>query len=214
MEEQFWQTRWESGRIAFHEDAPNAFLVENSHVLGLDHSARIFLPLCGKARDLDWLLARGHDVIGIEFNRGAIEEVFHRLSLEPEIAQASGLTRFSHGKLTLWHGDFFALEKAALGHVDAVYDRAALVALPDDLRNAYAARLSELTSRAPQLLVSYDYDQSQTDGPPFSVPQETINRLYGSQYAIERLASGDITDPLAQRCSGQEQVWHLTAKAP
>lgn len=212
MEEQFWHSRWETGRIGFHEGAPNALLVKHIDALSTDQAAHVFVPLCGKASDLDWLLARGHRVTGIEFNRGAIETVFERLSLTPEIDEVAGLTRFVGRHLTLWHGDFFQLGQDVLGAVDAVYDRAALVALPDELRPYYARHLLEVTDRAPQLLISYDYDQSQMGGPPFSVPGHMIEQYYGDRFEIELLADDAITGPLADRCSGQEQAWRLSAK--
>lgn len=107
MEEQFWQDRWQTRKIAFHEARPNQFLVNHFDVLCLGREAHVFVPLCGKTNDLDWLLDRGHRVTGVEFNRRAIEDVFQRLSLTPSIEQVSGLTRYSVGKLTLWNGDFF-----------------------------------------------------------------------------------------------------------
>ncbi|MEM9332012.1 MAG: thiopurine S-methyltransferase [Pseudomonadota bacterium] len=212
MEEQFWQTRWNTGKIAFHEGAPNKFLITHFDVLEIDQGAHVFVPLCGKTSDLDWLYERGYRVTGIEFNRDAIEEVFERMSLIPDVEQKSGLTRFSSGRLTIWHGDFFLLPRGDVGTIDAVYDRAALVALPEDIRKEYAKYLVELTRNAPQLLISYSYDQSQTEGPPFSVPENTIRQLYGSNFNIERLESADIKGPLAARCSGKEQTWKLSMK--
>lgn len=210
MEEQFWQDRWATGRIGFHENAPNAFLTKHFNDLGLGLGAHVFVPLCGKTTDLDWLLAQGFRVTGVEFNRGAVEEVFDRLSLEPKIERRSGLTKFTHGALTLWHGDFFLMTKADLGRVDAVYDRAALVALPEPLRQEYASRLVQLSRGAPQLLISFDYDQSLTDGPPFSVPEQAIDQLYHGLFDMTLLSSAGLTGPLAARCSGLEQAWKLT----
>ena len=213
MEEQFWQSRWAAGRIGFHEPAPNRFLTGYLGQLALPPGSHVFVPLCGKALDLDWLLEQGHRVTGVEFNRDAVDEVFARRGLDPVVEPQDGATRLSGGALTLWHGDFFALQEADLGKVDAVYDRAALVALPEPLRSDYAARLTALTGAAPQLLISFAYDQSQTDGPPFSVPEAAIRQLHGGNYEIELLASADISGPLAERARGQEQIWRLTAKA-
>lgn len=213
MEEKFWQDRWENGQIGFHENEPNAFLIRHFDALGLAPRSHVFVPLCGKANDIDWLLERGYRVTGIEFNQSAIEEIFQRLSLTPEVAHASGLTRYSSGQLTIWCGDFFLLQEQDLGSVDAVYDRAALVALPDSIRSQYAERLPDLAKGATQLLVSYDYDQKQMAGPPFSVPEQSVRRLYSNRYEIELLASLAITGPLAKRCSGEEQVWLLSPTA-
>lgn len=93
--------------------------------------------------------------------------------------------------------------------IDAVYDRAALIALPPRSRNRYARHLFDLTGGAGQLLITLDYDQTQMDGPPFSVPEEEIGVLYGGRYRRELLASREITGPLSQRCSGNENAWLL-----
>ena len=210
MEEQFWQDRWQTGRIGFHEAAANLFLTRNLAALDLPEGAHVFVPLCGKTVDIDWLLAQGVRVTGVEFNRGAVEAVFDRLSLTPEVTELGGLTKFAGGNLTLWQGDAFALTAADLGAVDAIYDRAALVALPQDMRARYARHLARVTGSAPQLLVSFDYDQSQADGPPFSVPEDEIATLYAGTYDVTLLQSAPITGRLAQRCAGQEQAWKLT----
>ncbi|MEM6634525.1 MAG: thiopurine S-methyltransferase [Pseudomonadota bacterium] len=209
MKEEFWQERWASGRMAFHEDAPNRFLRTHFSVLDVAPQSHVFVPLCGKSTDLDWILDQGHRVTGIEFNGAAVDAVFARRALIPQITRVSDLRRLSAGRLTLWQGDFFALNEIDLGPVDAVYDRAALVALPQNLREAYATRLPALTGTAQQLVVSYSYDQSQTDGPPFSVPEAEIRRFYADHFNVDLLASEDITGPLATRCAGKEQVWKL-----
>lgn len=212
MDEQFWQSRWRAGRIGFHDSSPNIHLQNHFDALGVAPSAHVFVPLSGKTLDLDWLLARGHTVSGIEFNRGAVEEVFERLGLVPEVAVDGSLTRFTHGGLTLWHGDFFNLGAQDLNHVDAVYDRAALVALPDDLRAAYAKHLTVLTHPAPQLLVTFDYDQSYMTGPPFSVPHRTVEALYAEAYTFELIVTEKMKGTLGEHASGQEQVWKMSAR--
>ncbi|MCH2163934.1 MAG: thiopurine S-methyltransferase [Marinovum sp.] len=209
MDEAFWQARWSEGRIGFHEPAPNSFLTAYFDTLGLSPGDHVFVPLCGKTRDIDWLLERGHRVSGIEFNREAVEAVFVRLGVTPEITADGDLTKFSASALTLWHGDFFKLTQDNLGSVNAVYDRAALVALPTDLRDAYAKSVPRLTNAAPQLLISFDYDQSQMSGPPFSVPEGTIREVYDETYTIDLVVSQVIDGPLGLRCSGREEAWLL-----
>lgn len=54
--------------------------------------------------------------------------------------------------------DFFSLEQAQLGDIRAMYDRAALVALPEDLRKRYVQHLASLLpAGAAVLLVTMDY---------------------------------------------------------
>lgn len=109
MEEDFWQALWQEGRTGFHEGRPNALLEKYFDALKLQRGAHVFVPLCGKAFDLDWLLGKGLKVSGIEFNRDAVEEVYARLGLTPRVEERRGLFRFSAGGLTLYNGDVFAL---------------------------------------------------------------------------------------------------------
>lgn len=211
MHKSFWDTRWNEGRIAFHESEPHQHLVGAFEQLSLSPGAHVFVPLCGKTVDIDWLLSRGQKVSGIEWNRDAVLEVFDRLEITPKARNLGALEELKDGDLTLWVGDFFELQSEQLGAVDAIYDRAALVALPTDTRKNYSRHLSQLCGGAPQLLISYDYDQSQTDGPPFSVPESEIRRLYGSRFHITNAASAAINGPLAARCEGQEQGWIIKA---
>ncbi|NSY38913.1 thiopurine S-methyltransferase [Leisingera sp. ANG59] len=210
MEQEFWQARWRENRIGFHEAAPNALLTRHFPLLDLEAGQSVFVPLCGKALDLDWLLSKGLHVTGVEFNQGAVEEVFARLGLTPEVTQEDGLTRFQLGDLTLYAGDFFALTPAHLDKVDAVYDRAALVAVKPQDRQAYAAYLNRITGTARQLLIGFDYDQSLMDGPPFSVPGSAVRALYQDSHGItlieERAAEGRV----GERCNALEQAWLLT----
>ncbi|MEQ9275761.1 thiopurine S-methyltransferase [Roseibium album] len=209
MDKRFWQTRWQEGKIAFHEGVPNRHLVRHFMALSLSAGSRVFVPFCGKTADLDWLLSQGYGVSGIELNQDAVGEVFERLALTPDVARFRGLTRFSGKGIVVWVGDFFELSALDLGSVDAVYDRAALVALPAQMRTKYVRHLQSLCPSVPQLLVSYDYDQGKMEGPPFSLPEDHVRSLYKDIYEIENLASVDIYGPLAERCSGREESWIL-----
>ncbi len=209
MEPTFWESRWREGKTAFHEGDVNLHLERHFPVLKLARGAHVFLPLCGKTVDIDWLLAQGCRVSGSELNAGAIEAVFERLGITPNIEQVRGLRRYSGPGLALWQGDFFELQTLDIGPVDAVYDRAALVAMPPSMRAGYAEHLRRLCGGLPQLLVTYDYDQTHMEGPPFAVPETDIRALYEDDFEINPLSSVDIYGSLADRCSGQEQSWFL-----
>lgn len=212
MHEEFWQTRWRANRIGFHESQPNSLLLENFHRLALKAGDTVFVPLCGKSVDLDWLLAQELRVIGIEFSQQAVEEVFARQNITPEVEQVGALKRFSAERIDIFVGDFFDLNADQLTNIDAIYDRAAMVALPKPSRKKYAPHLTEITKSARQLLVTFDYDQEQMEGPPFSVPEAEIRALYADIYEIELLASRAISGSLSNRCQGSENTWLLKAK--
>jgi thiopurine S-methyltransferase len=209
VDKEFWHERWQARELGFHQGHPNALLVEYFSQLGLPPHARVFVPLCGKTRDIAWLLGQGCDVVGVELSQTAVEELFAELEIDPVIAGHGSLKEFSAANINIFVGDFFELTADLLGPVDAVYDRAALVALPDDMRRRYAAYLVQIAQRSPQLLLCFEYDQSQMDGPPFSVPEETVRNLYGDTYQLTQLATVDFPGGLKGQCPASECVWLL-----
>jgi thiopurine S-methyltransferase len=214
MDEDFWQSRWRQNQIGFHEDRANSLLLRFFDRLDLRADDRVFVPLCGKSFDLDWLIGQKFHVVGVEFNKEAVEEVFARLNLVPNVDVVGPLLRYRAKAIDIFAGDFFELTESVLGPVNAVYDRAALVALPSAMRERYARHLADLTISAPQLLVTFDYDQTHMEGPPFSVSEAEVQRHYGAQYAVEQLASNVISGPLSQRCEGDENTWFLATRFP
>ncbi|MEM7022919.1 MAG: thiopurine S-methyltransferase [Pseudomonadota bacterium] len=212
MEQNFWQQRWADNKIAFHERAPNTLLTTYLDRLNLKAGGRVFVPLCGKAHDLLWISAQGFDVIGVELSRTAVESFFDENGRAADVVTSERFTHYRSERIELLVGDFFNVSPGTLGLVDGVYDRAALVALPAAMRRSYAARLSALTETAPQFLITYEYDQSQTEGPPFSVTSAEVDELYGDRYRREDLGSIPISGPLADRCSGTERACILQAR--
>ncbi len=179
MEIDFWAQRWKEGRIGFHEGRTNTFLERHVERLGTA-PRRVLVPLCGKTEDMAFLASRGHDVVGIEAVEDAVKAFFREHELEPSVRELDGNVRaYSSGKVTLLAGDVFACTKAHVGAVDAFYDRAALVALPADVRTRYVAHLRTLFAPGSTgLLVTFVYDQSKAEGPPFAVDEDEVRRLY------------------------------------
>lgn len=188
MDHDFWHSLWERNWIPFHGAVANPILVAHFGALSLAAQARVFVPLCGKTRDIPWLLAQGHRVVASELSPLAVSQLFDEMGITPEIVPGPRLTRYSAPGLDIDVGDIFDLDAQILGPVDAVYDRAALIALPPDLRARYAAHLAEITATAPQLLISLEYGDDPDDGPPFSVDGAEIARIYGPAYRVAELA--------------------------
>lgn len=210
MEPRFWHDRWRNNEIGFHEATPNSLLSAHFSRLSLPQDSRVLVPLCGKATDLTWLANQGYQVVGVELSETAVDAFFRSIGRPPQIKARDAHTSYRHESIEILVGDFFDLKADALGSVNAVYDRGALVALPTSMRRAYARHLIDLTNAAPQFVISYDYDQTQTDGPPFSVTGTEIDALYGEHYIKELIASIDISGPLANRCVGSECAWLLS----
>ena len=209
MDTSFWHRKWEEGEIGFHESDVNKPLVSYLHNLSLVKGDCVFVPLCGKTLVISWLLANGYRVAGAELSRIAIEQLFAELGVKPEISVAGLMDRYSAPNIDIFVGDIFDLSSEILGPVDAVFDRAALVALPDKMRNRYAVHLMNIIDRAPQLLICYEYDQGSMAGPPFSVSNEEIRQHYSDSYELTLVSSTDLPGGLKGRCSAKENVWLL-----
>lgn len=210
MDPEFWHSRWQAGQIGFHEGRVNRMLDAHIGALDLSPGARLFLPLCGKAFDIHWLRTQGFRVAGIELSEIAVRELFNEMGLAPDIAQVGTLKRYAAAGVDIFVGDIFALTADILGPVDAVYDRAALVALPDGIRGPYAAHVADITGTAPQLLITFEYDQTLMDGPPFSLSEAAVRDYYGPKYAISVLSEKDVEGGLKGVCPALEKALLLT----
>ena len=209
MDTHFWHQRWETNTIAFHRNTANPLLVTYFKELSIAQGCRVFVPLCGKTLDIAWLLAQGYRVAGVELSELAIQQLFTELGTEPEITDMGKVKHYHATNIDIFVGDIFDLTRPMLGAIDAIFDRAALVALPENVRVQYTKHITNITENAPQLLITYEYDQTLMEGPPFSISSEEIHRHYQDSYAIASLASLDVTDGLKGLHDVQEQVWLL-----
>ncbi|KAA9134148.1 thiopurine S-methyltransferase [Marinihelvus fidelis] len=212
MDADFWIERWASNNIAFHNEEANAFLVRHVDSLGLSAGDRVFVPLCGKTRDIAWLLAQGYRVAGVELVRDAVEQLFADLGVAPARSAEGAMERFSAKGLDIFVGDIFDLSAGSAGPVDAVYDRAALVALPAEMRTRYTRRLLELAPSAPQLLVTYVYDQSLKAGPPFSIDKSEVASHYDASHDLTLLDSEPMEGGLDGACDAVREAWLITPR--
>ena len=212
MTADYWLDRWQAGRIGFHLRDANPLLLEHAAVFG--ESTRILVPLCGKSADLEWLATRGYEVVGIELSELAAQAFFAERSLTPTRRADGEFVIYEHGKVAIWVGDFFAATRTRLLTFDAAYDRAAMIAMPPELRKRYASHLqSLLTPKAKLLLVTLHFDVP--GGPPFSVPPEEVSEAYAPAAEVRLLASADSSkDPPSATARGasfeHENVYVVT----
>jgi len=193
MHHDFWHERWQTGQVGFHQSAVHPFLERWWPRLGVPAGTPVYVPLCGKSLDMTWLAARGHRVMGSELSAIAIRDFFAERGLEPESGVQDGFRRHAAGPFELLEGDALELVPAILGPVGAAYDRAALVALPPDLRSRYAASLARLLpAGARVLLVAFEYPQEMKGGPPFSVEAAEVRALFEPAFAVEEVERLDI----------------------
>lgn len=198
MEPSFWHERWASGQTAFHLGAAHPLLVEYDGLLGA--GSRVLVPLCGKAEDLAWLAAHGHSVVGVELSELAVRAFFDEHELSASESVRGPFKRFVASEIEILCGDFFALEREhtrdAQGRaVNALYDRAALIALPETMRKRYAKHTIDLLPRAAGgLLITLEYSGPNASGPPFSVTAQEVRALYEPRVEVRELKRSDILD--------------------
>lgn len=192
MEPDFWHERWALNQIGFHQDAVNERLLAHEQQLRLTAGDHVLVPLCGKSRDMAHLLGRGFRVTGIELSDRACRDFFTENGLSFHERQDGSRRWFSGDGIDLLCGDFFEVATGNIPEVDAVYDRAALVALPPSMRPAYAEQLLRLAPPGSRiLLITLDYEQSEMNGPPFSVPESEVRDFFDGACLVEKLASED-----------------------
>lgn len=214
MDPGFWHARWQQGQIGFHQADINRHLTQRWPGLGLAAGTRVLVPLCGKSRDMTWLHAQGHRVVGVELEAQACEAFFVEQHLSFSV-ESHGTAQVFRGQgqaagIELWCADFFSLTVADLGELQAWYDRAALIALPPALRQRHARRVTQLLpSGARGLLITMDHPPGQRDGPPFAVPQAEVRALLEPAFELRLLEHEDLLalPDAPERRWGTTELW-------
>ncbi|WP_210472994.1 thiopurine S-methyltransferase [Vibrio crassostreae] len=188
---EFWHNKWAANQIGFHLEDVNPLLIEFWKKTDPSYEKSVFVPLCGKSEDLIWLASKHEEVQGVELSQIAVRAFFSEHFYTPTVTQINGQHElYQFDELSVYTGDYFT---APIQPVDIIYDRASLVALPEEMRVQYVERLKQLLKPGGKiLLVTLDYDQSEMTGPPFSVPKLEIDQLFAG-YKITML-NQDIAD--------------------
>ena len=211
-----WVTRWREGRIQFHVDKVNPILASYVDRLLPEGFGRVLVPLCGKSLDLGWLVEHGHEVVGVELVEKAVEDLFNGIGGSPTISTQDVFQSWRSDGLEVLVGDLFELDANVSGKFDAIWDRAAFVALRPSDRVRYAPHLQEFLRPNGRILLStISYDGSKMEGPPFSVSANEVHRRFGNSLSVEKLEESINTDPnpcFTENGIGRvlEEVWLIS----
>lgn len=189
----FWLRCWLDGDIGWHHEETNAHLLSHWHQLGVSRGSEVFVPLCGKSRDMAWLVQQGYSVIGVEISPKAVEEFFAEQQLTPVRSAYGEFELYQAPGYRLLCGDIYKLKPEHLKGVTAVYDRASLVALDPHQQQRYARLLADILPPVIyMLLVSMDYPENEMQGPPYSVPETEVRKLFGDSFKVSKLHTQDL----------------------
>lgn len=195
MQAEFWLQKWHEGSIGFHRDAALPLLTQHWASLNLPRGSRVLVPLCGKSLDMIWLRDAGLRVLGVELSPLAVQQFLAEHKLAAETRESPLGTHYATGGIEIIQGDVFDLDDTTLAGCDAIYDRAAMIALPQTVRQRYAR---EIYGRLPDgcrgLLISLEYPQSEMDGPPFSVDEHELKTLLEHHWRIGQMDRCDILE--------------------
>lgn len=205
-----WLSRWRQGRIGFHREWPHPALIEYWPSLAIVPGTKVLVPLCGKSLDMRWLSSRGYPVLGVELSLEAIDQFARQADAETLRYRQDGFEVYRQGNIELWGGDFFHFHIQQAADVEAFYDRAALIALPEAARHRYAFHLAQLLPPgAKGLLISLIRPSDDEGGPPYSVSAGEVDWLFSANFELTHLADGE-----PEENGWQESVWALVRRGP
>jgi len=203
MDKNFWLERWKKKEIGFHQNDYNEFLVKYGNSF-FNSANFIFVPLCGKTKDILWFYQYEKKVLGIEISELACNEFFHENNIKYVLKQEENFNIFlSYDRnIIILNGDLFELNQEMIKNlqieIDAVYDRASLIALPYYLRKKYVEKMLELftNKNLKYFLITMEYDLlenlQEELGPPFSVKEKEVYELYQESFVIKKIQEKSI----------------------
>ena len=192
MDPDFWHDRWQREMIGFHQSETNRYLQKYIDELALAPGDIVFVPLCGKSLDMWWLHEQGFKVIGIELSEIAAKAFFTEAGKQACQIKHGDFVSWKYADVEILCGDFFDLNAEVPGKVDAVFDRAALIALPSEMRAKYIEQLESLLLPGTRgILITLEYLQEEMTGPPFSVSEKEVIELYARDFQLELIEDHD-----------------------
>ena len=181
MKAQFWLEKWSNQETGFHLDSAHP-LLQKFYSQVFNPKEGVFVPLCGKSSDLAFFAEKGSYTLGCELAEKAVRAFFSSQNkTDDKKLQISDIAKFQLYQLNnieILIGDYFDLQAKQLESCKTIYDRAALIALPELMRKDYVEHMRNIIPHAKMLLITLGYPQHEMNGPPFSVLKEEVKQLF------------------------------------
>lgn len=210
MDKEYWLNKWQKNDIPFHEENVTSGLVLFFNTLGLSDVDTVFVPLCGKSRDVEWLASQGLHVIGIEASPIACREFFTERNITPQIVKYNNFDIYQQGNIKILCGDLFDLQAGDIPPIQAVYDCKALIALPPEIRQKYVDHIFSCVGTDVKILLLTRESPCRINPPPWPVTLAEVNSLYGKNFRINVL-DRSIVKNIPERCieKGYEKMTNV-----
>lgn len=191
MDPSFWNHLWQTNDIKFHKIATHPLLIKFSHKL---KPGRTIVPLCGKSLDMIHLWQEGHYIVGIEQNPIPCEAFFKENNIRFEKKVVGDFTIYSSHRLEIWCGDVFQTPPQVWKGMTGIYDRAGVVGFPVEMQKQYMKFLNDRMKENKKtfdamLLITVDFDDEKIEGPPFSISDKSVKKLFPKSVKIEKISS-------------------------
>ena len=210
MEHQFWHEKWETDDLGFHQEDYNPPLLRHWHGLDIPAGSRVFVPLCGKSKDMLWLARQGYEVLGIELSEIAVRSFFNEHDLDAAQDMTGPFIRYRSDRIQILCGDFFSLTPTMLHDTVALFDRASLIALPAAMRVRYVDKLKALLQPAVKtLMLTLIHEQDLFSAPPHAVYDDEVRALYQPWSEVEFL---ETTETVVKGHTCPQSVYRLQVK--
>ncbi|XP_029834896.2 probable thiopurine S-methyltransferase [Ixodes scapularis] len=190
----YWSNRWETGNTPWNRpDIHPLLTAHENEVLANKRDAQVFIPLCGKAKEVKWFYDRGHRVAGLEYVEKTARQFFEENKLPYEEATCPVINckilQTVDKRLRIFVCSVFDLKKESVGPVDIIWDRGALVAVNKEDRSRYISVMRPLMSPdCTYILISVVHDDDSYTGFPTSIPDDTVRELFGKEMKITKMA--------------------------
>ena len=204
-----WLELWRGHQTDFHQSEVNPLLSRFWRPPENGRDSHVLVPLCGKSLDMLWLAAQGHRVTGVEISPVAVKAFFKENNLKAKKSRQGNFTCWRCGPISILCGDFFGLKKHQLGKIDRVFDRAALTALPQSIRDQYVGHLARLIDHSTHVFLLTTEDIGNSDPQRSDCVDPELLGLYTPQFDISLTHTESACTTAAV---GTEQAFHTEHK--
>jgi len=197
----YWENRYKTRCFQWHIDQVHPQLLKYLGELtnlgeGKQESLKFFVPLCGKSKDIPFLLSLGFEVFGIEVVASVIQEFSKENDIELEFDEGKHLYSSKDGKLKIYCEDMFKCPIEEYGPFDCIWDRASFIALDYAFRPAYMDVVKRSVAHGigsghkfRYLIQTVKYDKNNFNGPPKCVDAEDFKEHFESWAKVTVLES-------------------------